>query len=100
MRRSVVVGGAAQKLLPGAFLMGCGGVGCTVEAAFVEGDEPDLTGWADGEVAQVGIAEAHSAIQQRLPKFVDLLPQSIAYGGRLLGMFGDTRPQRATCYVA
>src|SRR6476660_2132093 len=77
---SVVVGRTAQELLPGAFLMGCGGVGCTVEAAFVEVDEPDLTGWADDEVAQVCVAEAYAEVQQRLPEFVDLLPQSIAYG--------------------
>src|SRR5258708_3009656 len=76
--------------------MGGGGVGCAVEAAFVGVDGPDWTGRADDEVAQVCMGETHAEIQQRLPEFVDLLPQSIAYGGRLLGVFGDTGPQRAT----
>ena len=48
---SVVVGGAAEKLFPGAFLVGRGGFGGAMEAALIEIDEPNLAGGADNEIA-------------------------------------------------
>src|SRR5687767_14158764 len=92
---SVVGGGAAQELVPGALLVGRGRAPDAVEAAFVEVDEPDLAGRADDEVAEIRVAEAHAQLDEALPEFVNLVPQMVANGGRLLGVLGDAGAQCA-----
>ena len=66
-----------------------GGSGGAVEAALVEIDEPELAGWADDEVAQVGVTEADPQLEQPLPEFIYLLPQSVAKRCGLFGFAGE-----------
>src|SRR5262249_46307545 len=97
--RLVVIRGAAEEFLPGAFLMGSRGAGTAVKAAFVEIDQPDLAGRADDEVGEIRVAQADAKIEQAFPHFVDLLPQSISDRGRLLGVFRDPCAESTSFYI-
>ncbi len=85
--------------MPAELLMFGGGIGLAVEAGFVEVDDPQAAGGADDEVAGVGVFQAGLEFFERVPEFVQLLPQTVGKRFRLLGFVLEVGAKRSARLV-